>query len=232
MAATIRNGNCRGCDAQSHEPLVVILMFSLDHTDMITPDMRTVITEVTAQSCCTQRPMVFAVLFNPAVGYKCLPGSPSLRFRLRLELSLSHILSGRKIHEPQIRFQEALEPGKLFGQVSVLCHTLFHLLGWWLLPSHRTVSKAKLVSEELVLSLCSSGSHFPSEPQLLLEEGRLTLLQAPLTSSVLSFYSGWQAEFLGPQTVSCLLLKESMTQVSGSKLENASLFSRLLWFYR
>lgn len=78
MDATIRNGKRRAYNAQSHEPQAMNHVFSLDHSYMITLDTRTVITEATDQHCCTQRPTVFAVLLNPAVGYKCLPGSLSL----------------------------------------------------------------------------------------------------------------------------------------------------------
>lgn len=140
-----------------------------------------------------QAEAVFAVLSNPATG--CLPGSLSLLFRLWLELSLSHILSGRKIHEAQIRFQEALEPGKLFDQVSVLSHTLCFTcwLGGFSL-CHRTVPKTQLISEELLLSLCSSGRHFPFRPSASSGRGEIKSLAGPSQqqcTQLLFWAAGW-----------------------------------------
>lgn len=97
-----------------------------------------------AQSCYTQSQMILQHFIT--VGYKCLPGSPSLLFSLWLELSLSHILSGRKTHELKIRFQVALEPGKLFGGVSVSFVTLCvasHSLCWCLFPESQNLLKSK-----------------------------------------------------------------------------------------
>lgn len=49
--ATIRDGECRVCHPQSHELLVMNSMLSLDHIDMLTPDIKAVRTEATARSC-------------------------------------------------------------------------------------------------------------------------------------------------------------------------------------
>lgn len=49
------------------------------------------------------------------------------------------------VHAPEIKFQEALEPEKLFGKVPM--SFAMHSLSWWVPFSRvRTVSKAKLVS--------------------------------------------------------------------------------------
>lgn len=68
VVATIGDGECRVCDPQSHEPLVMNSTLALDHIDMLTPDTRAVRTEAAARSCDTQRQTVFAVLSNPAAG--------------------------------------------------------------------------------------------------------------------------------------------------------------------
>lgn len=110
-----------GCHRRKWEVQLWIPCFQmiscLHHIHMMSPDTRTVKTEATAQSCYTQRQMILQHFIT--AGYKCLPGSWSLLFRLWLKLSLSHILSGRKTHEPKIRLQVTLEPGKLFGRMSV-----------------------------------------------------------------------------------------------------------------
>lgn len=146
MVAITGNGKCRVCDPQSQGPLVMDSIFHmircLHHIDMMSPDTRTVKTEATAQSCYTQRQMILQHFIT--VGYKCLPGSRSLLFRLWLELSLSHILSGRKTHEPKIRFASGSRARKVvWPNVCVLCHTVSHSLCWCLSLSPRTVSKAK-----------------------------------------------------------------------------------------
>lgn len=127
------------------------------HTDTMSPDTRTVKTEATAQSCYTQRQMILQPFVT--VGYKCLPGSPRLLFRLWLE---PHSLwEEKKKHEPKIRLQEALEPGKLFGWVSVsfvtLCVTLPVLMPLPWVPG--LSQKQNMISG--VLSLCSSALTSP-----------------------------------------------------------------------
>lgn len=117
----------------------------------------------------------------------------------------------------------------VWRSVCVLCHALCHTLcvGASSL-SPRTFSKAKhaIRSAQVISQLF--WSHFPSGSQLHLEEEKLNLLQVLLISLILHFYSGLQAEFLGPQTVSCLLLQISLwLSFLGFPLEHASLFSRL-----